>query len=66
MFMFIHKQCKIGCNFIIFHFLCLLPMFSEQTSAYVACVGSLLSVAIVWLTVPRHTKRAKVEGKHIQ
>ncbi|KAK3087813.1 hypothetical protein FSP39_010977 [Pinctada imbricata] len=33
---------------------------SEQTAAYAACIGSLLSVVIVWITVPSHTKKAHV------
>ena len=45
---------------------CSLYIFSEESSAFIAFLGSALSVALVLLFVPKYSKRAKAEGKVIQ
>jgi hypothetical protein len=36
--------------------------YSEQTAAFVACAGSLLSIGVVWAFVPQRTKKTQVKG----
>lgn len=33
--------------------------FSEQTAAFVACIGSVLSIGVVWVFVPQRTKKSQ-------
>ncbi|XP_062568913.1 solute carrier family 22 member 18-like [Saccostrea cucullata] len=35
--------------------------FSEQTAAFVACAGSLVSIGIVWMFVPKRTKKSHIK-----
>lgn len=37
---------------------------SEQTAAFVACIGSVLSIGVVWVFVPQRTKKSQGKGKY--